>query len=109
MMAQDSATYKVAEEFLDAHPHLNPMDTYRIYIANTLEDITGVEATTIFPLLQRPQTLDNGDLLLPVSALRIKGDAPDVLAACWTEQVCNAACDPRVSKQLDSYQYLEVF
>lgn len=71
----------------DCYPSLNPVDGYRIHLANTLSDVTGVEPKTIYPLLQRMATLDKGDLLLPVPALRIKGEKPDVLASRWVDQV----------------------
>jgi hypothetical protein len=73
--------------FPGSYPDLNPVDVYRIHLAETLSVVTGVDAKIIYPLLQRTQTLDNGDLLLPVSALRMKGEKPDVLATRWAEQV----------------------
>lgn len=71
----------------DCFPSINPFDIYRIHLANNLSEVTGVQPKTIYPLLQRTATLDKGDLLLPVPALRIKGDKPDVLASRWADQV----------------------
>ncbi|KAF2178010.1 arginyl-tRNA synthetase [Zopfia rhizophila CBS 207.26] len=73
-------------DFQGCYPHLNPVDVYRIHLANALSDVTGVEPKTIYPLIQRTATLDKGDLLLPVPALKIKGDQPDVLAVRWVDQ-----------------------
>ncbi|KAF4631846.1 hypothetical protein G7Y89_g6282 [Cudoniella acicularis] len=73
-------------KFPAAYPQFNPLDTYRVYLAENLSSITGLEAKTIYPLLQRTQTLDNGDLLLPVPALQIKSEKPEILAARWAEQ-----------------------
>jgi arginyl-tRNA synthetase len=82
-------------EMLDLHqPHLpecfpsqNPFDLYRLDISNALSEVTGIGAKTVYPLLQRTTTLDKGDLLLPVPALKIKGDKPDVLATRWAHEV----------------------
>lgn len=71
----------------ECFPSLNPFDAYRIHLANTLSEITSVQSKTIYPLLQRSTSLDKGDLLLPVPALRIKGEKPDVLASRWADQV----------------------
>ena len=75
--------------FPACYPQFNPVDTYRIHLATTLSRMAGLEANDIYPLIQRTQTLNHGDLVLPVPALRIKGENPDVLAARWAEQVCD--------------------
>lgn len=71
----------------DCFPSLNPFDVYRIYISNILSDLSGVQPKIIYSALQRTATLDKGDLLLPVPALRIKGGKPCVLATRWADQV----------------------
>ena len=76
----------------ECFPSLNPFDVYRIHLANALSEVTGVQPKTIYPLLQRTATLDKGDLLLPVPALRIKGERPDVLASRWADQVIRPVC-----------------
>lgn len=82
-------------------PSLNPFDFYRIHLANDLSELTGAQPKTIYPLLQRTSTLDKGDLLLPVPALRITGEKPDVLASRWADQVIRA-CGARISVNADS-------
>jgi arginyl-tRNA synthetase len=72
----------------DCFPARNPIDVYRIHLANALSEVTGVQPKAIFPLLQRTATLDKGDLVLAVPALRIKGEKPDVLTSRWADQVC---------------------
>ena len=68
-------------------PVYNQSDIYRAHIAELVAPITGVSAQQIYPLLQRTQILDYGDLMLPVPALRIKGKKPDELAREIKEKV----------------------
>ncbi|KAF1988735.1 arginyl-tRNA synthetase [Aulographum hederae CBS 113979] len=64
----------------NTHPELNPVDLYRSHITDLLATATGVDQNIIYPVLQWTQTLDMGDLVLPVPALRIKGKKPNELA-----------------------------
>jgi hypothetical protein len=75
------------QEFQDCYPQYNPFDVYRAKLAIILSNISGVDAKTVYPALQWTQTLDNGDLVLPVPALKIKGRKPTDLAAEWAEKV----------------------
>jgi len=54
----------------------NPVDFYRHHIAERLAPIVARKDSELYPLLQWTQTLDKGDLMLPVPALRIKGKPP---------------------------------
>ena len=74
----------------NCHPEINPVDIYRAHLTNILADVTGVDAAIIYPALQWTQTLEKGDLVLPVPALRVKGKKPPELAAEWAEKVCSA-------------------
>lgn len=67
--------------FPNSYPSLNPIDIYREHLANTLGPIAGVEPSVVYSKLQWTQTLDKGDLMLPVPALQIKGKKPQQLAA----------------------------
>ncbi|KAF2004111.1 putative Arginyl-tRNA synthetase, cytoplasmic [Amniculicola lignicola CBS 123094] len=78
-------------DFPECFPSLNPFDVYRIDIAQALSELSGVQPNTIYSLLQRTATLDKGDLLLPVPALRIKGEKPNVLASRWADQFPQSA------------------
>lgn len=69
------------------HPTFNQFDIYRSHITELLAPITGVDAKIIYPALQWTQTLANGDLMLPVPALRIKGKKPDAVAKEIVEKV----------------------
>ncbi|KAF1992128.1 putative Arginyl-tRNA synthetase, cytoplasmic [Aulographum hederae CBS 113979] len=51
-------------EFPACYPELKPLEFYQV---------TGIEAKTIYPLIQRTQPLDKGDLLLPVPTLKFPG------------------------------------
>ncbi|KAI9846428.1 MAG: hypothetical protein M1837_004019 [Sclerophora amabilis] len=70
----------------NCYPERNSVDIFRSHLADVLAPVTGVESAKIYPVLQRTQTLDKGDLVLPVPALRIKGKKPNELAAEWLEK-----------------------
>ena len=69
------------------YPECNPIDNYRAYISTELAKLAGVEAATIYPLLSWTAKLENGDLSLPVPALRLKGAKPAELAEKWAKEV----------------------
>ncbi|KAK5956905.1 arginyl-tRNA synthetase [Knufia fluminis] len=54
----------------------NPVDFYRHHIAERLSPIVNKPAQDLVKLLSWTQTLDKGDLMLPVAALREKGVKP---------------------------------
>jgi arginyl-tRNA synthetase len=58
----------------------NQVDIYRAVIIEHVHKLTGVEYPIINNAVQWTQDLKNGDLMLPVPALRIKGKKPDELA-----------------------------
>ena len=58
--------------FPNSYPALNPVDVYREHLATAIGPIVGLDPTAVFPRLQWTQTLDKGDLMLPVPALQIK-------------------------------------
>lgn len=60
---------------------LNPFDTYRKHVAECIAPIVDLEPEFIASKLQWTQTLDKGDLMLPVPALQLKGKKPPELAA----------------------------
>lgn len=77
-------------KYPNCYPEVNPVDIYRAHITSILEDVTGVDTSIIYPALQWTQTLDKGDLVLPVPALRVKDKKPAELAAEWVEKVGSA-------------------
>ncbi|GAB7350129.1 hypothetical protein MBLNU459_g0792t1 [Dothideomycetes sp. NU459] len=62
------------------HPTFNQFDIFRSHITELLAPITGADPKVIYAALQWTQTLSNGDLMLPVPALRLKGKKPDAMA-----------------------------
>ncbi|QLG72022.1 hypothetical protein HG535_0C03750 [Zygotorulaspora mrakii] len=74
------------ETISGSHPDVNFVDLMRNYIAQELSKISGVEASIIFSGLEWTNTLERGDLLIPVPKLRIKGSDPKVLAAEWAQK-----------------------
>ncbi|GAB1309959.1 hypothetical protein MFIFM68171_00169 [Madurella fahalii] len=73
-----------------AHLLSRPIDIYRAYLADIVEKISGCELTVAYDSLQTPTTLANGDLVLPVPRLRLKGKKPNEqsvdLAAAFPDQ-----------------------
>lgn len=70
----------------NCHPEVNPIDVYRAHLTSILAEVTGVDEAIVFPALQWTQTLEKGDLVLPVPALRVKGKKPDELAKEWADK-----------------------
>lgn len=76
-----------AQKFPSCYPDYNPTDAHRAHIATRLSQLTKIDALIIYPTLQWAQTLDNGDLVLAVPALRVKGRQPEELAEEWARDV----------------------
>ncbi|KAH6668698.1 putative Arginyl-tRNA synthetase, cytoplasmic [Halenospora varia] len=73
-------------KYPNCYPEINTVDIYRAHLTSILAEVTGVDAKIIYPALQWTQTLEKGDLVLPIPALRVKGKKPDALAAEWVEK-----------------------
>lgn len=95
-MASDASVDNLAKEFKDlpaldkypnCFPDINPVDIYRSHITSILSKITGVDAKIVYPALSWTSTLDKGDIVLPIPALRVKGK-PDALGNEWLSKVC---------------------
>lgn len=101
-MAADEATSNIlaslqrlgikepAVDYPTCHPEINPFDVYRAHLTDLLHDVTGVDASIIYPVLQWTQSLDKGDLVLPIPALRLKGKKPNELGEEWVAKVSRA-------------------
>lgn len=59
-------TSSETSKFPNSFPSLNPVDVYREHIAENIGAIAGVEPEKVYPRLQWTNTLDKGDLVLPV-------------------------------------------
>jgi hypothetical protein len=66
---------------------LNPLQIYRTHLAAQLAPIVGTDPSVISSAIQRTVTSENGDLVLPIPALRIKEKEPDELAKLIQEKV----------------------
>lgn len=64
-------------------PAHNPVDLVRNHIAEQLAPISGADPAVIFQALDCPNTLDKGDLIVPVPRLRLKGIKPADAAKEW--------------------------
>ncbi|KAI9809991.1 MAG: hypothetical protein M1827_006758 [Pycnora praestabilis] len=85
---------------------MNPFDIYRSHITEILAPITGADAKVIYGALQWTQTLDKGDLILPVPALRVKGRKPNELALEWGERFSES---PLIEKPVVNGTFLQFF
>jgi len=95
-LTQTLSKFGVTEvsQFPNAYPAFNPVDIYRAHITDLLQPITGADPKVIYQAIQWTQTLDKGDCVLPVPALRLKGKKPDEIAKKILEEVCsNIAAD----------------
>ena len=54
------------KKYPNCYPEINPVDVYRAHLTEILTEVTGVDASIIYPALQWTQTLEKGDLVLPV-------------------------------------------
>jgi len=74
------------EKYPNCYPEINPQDIYRSHITSILHKITGVDTSIIYNALQWTLSLDKGDMVLAIPALRVKGKPAD-LGAQWMEKV----------------------
>ncbi|KAI2607745.1 arginyl-tRNA synthetase [Hypoxylon fragiforme] len=97
----------ISEKYPTTHPEVNPFDLYRVHLAEILAPITGVASDKIYPVLSWTNTLDKGDFLLPIPALRIKGAKPDALGAEWAAKFPED--DPLFEKPVTAGNFLGFF
>lgn len=86
-LASDLSLSEIRDKFPTCYPETNPNDVYRLHLTNLMEKITGVEPGLIYSMIQWTQSLDKGDLVLAVPALRVKGKKPNELAEEWAAKV----------------------
>ncbi|KAF2091069.1 arginyl-tRNA synthetase [Saccharata proteae CBS 121410] len=90
----------------NTHPEINTFDIYRSHITELVAQASGVDPKIIYPVVQWTQTLERGDLSLPVPALRIKGKKPDELAKEIAEKLPET---PLVEKPVVATPQLQFF
>ncbi|KFH43410.1 Arginine--tRNA ligase, cytoplasmic-like protein [Hapsidospora chrysogenum ATCC 11550] len=97
----------IAQTYPNAHPEANPLDVWRAHLSNVLSKISGVDTSIIFPVIAWTQSLDKGDFIIPVPALRIKGEKPDALAVEWASKWPED--DPLFKKPVPTKTFLSFF
>ncbi|KAI0392202.1 arginyl-tRNA synthetase [Xylariaceae sp. FL0594] len=75
----------ILDKYPNCYPEINPQDIYRSHITSILHKITGVDTGIIYNALQWTLSLDKGDMVLAIPALRVKGK-PAELGAQWMEK-----------------------
>ncbi|KAH8770232.1 putative Arginyl-tRNA synthetase, cytoplasmic [Hyaloscypha sp. PMI_1271] len=93
-------------KYPNCYPEVNPVDVYRSHLTSILTEVTGVDAAIIYPALQWTQTLEKGDLVLPIPALRVKGKKPAELAVEWVAKFPES---PLVHKPTVAATFLQFF
>ncbi|KPM43684.1 Arginine--tRNA ligase, cytoplasmic [Neonectria ditissima] len=71
------------DKYPNCFPDVNPVDIYRSHITSLMHEVTGIDTAIIYPAVQWTQSLDKGDAILAVPALRVKGKKPAELAEEW--------------------------
>ena len=61
----------------DTYPDYNVVDVFRNYIGDELNRISGIDKEIIVQALDTPKLLDQGDLIVPIPKLRLKGVNPN--------------------------------
>ncbi|KAG7695718.1 hypothetical protein KL930_003715 [Ogataea haglerorum] len=70
----DSLKLQAPPAIQGSFPDYNTVDLCRNYIANQLSELTGVDASIAYQSLEWSLVLENGDLIVPLPRLRLKGD-----------------------------------
>ncbi|KAI5306903.1 hypothetical protein KEM56_006515 [Ascosphaera pollenicola] len=63
-------------EYPNCYPTINPVDGYRIHVAECIAKALSLDPKNVYPRVQWTNTLDKGDLVLAVPSLQIKGKKP---------------------------------
>lgn len=75
------------ESYPNCFPDTNPVDIYRSHITTLMHQVTGIDPSIIYQAVQWTQSLDKGDAILAIPALRVKGKKPQELAEQWLAKV----------------------
>lgn len=83
----EKLSLKEPQTYEGSFPQENTIDFLRNYITEELSKISGVDAKLIFPALEWTNTLERGDLLIPIPRIyRVKGANLKELAIEWSEK-----------------------
>ncbi|KAI5465386.1 hypothetical protein BGZ63DRAFT_373448 [Mariannaea sp. PMI_226] len=94
------------EKYNNCFPETNPVDIYRSHITGLMHEITGVDTSIIYPAVQWTQSLDKGDAILAVPALRVKGKKPNELSEEWVSKFPES---PLVEKPIAAGPFISFF
>ncbi|KZZ94805.1 arginyl-tRNA synthetase [Moelleriella libera RCEF 2490] len=97
----------LAQKYPSTHPEYNSLDLYRAHLSGALSKISGVDTSIIFPVVMWTQSLEKGDFVVAVPALRIKGSKPDLLAQEWAAKFPED--DPLFAKPVLSGHFMSFF
>ncbi|KAI5955739.1 SYR1 [Candida jiufengensis] len=70
----------------ESFPNYNIIDVFRNYIADELNRISEVDKDTIYQALDNTKTLDQGDVIIPIPKLKLKGINPNEKSKEWAEK-----------------------
>ncbi|KAH8198146.1 hypothetical protein TruAng_007679 [Truncatella angustata] len=113
-MANEAAVDKVTQQLQDlpplkafpnCYPDINSTDIYRSHLTQKLSGITGVDEKVIYSALQWTNSLDKGDLVLAIPALRVKGK-PEELGKQWLDKWTES---PLVHKPVQNGTFLPFY
>ncbi|KAK9423025.1 putative arginine--tRNA ligase [Seiridium unicorne] len=93
------------DKYPNCFPEINPIDIYRSHLTSILHKITEVDTKVIYNALQWTLSLDKGDLVLAIPALRVKGK-PEELGKKWLEKWPES---PLVHKPIQNGNFLPFF
>ncbi|PGH04330.1 arginine-tRNA ligase [Helicocarpus griseus UAMH5409] len=75
------STTSEVSKYPNCYPSLNPVDNYRIHVAELIAEALKLDSQFVYPRIQWTNTLEKGDLVLAVPALQIKGKKPQEVIA----------------------------
>lgn len=93
------------DKYPNCYPEINPVDIYRSHVTSILHKITGVDTKVVYNAVQWTMSLDKGDLVVAIPALRVKGK-PEELGKKWLEQWPES---PLVHKPVQNGNFLPFF
>ncbi|KAF7553956.1 hypothetical protein G7046_g6950 [Stylonectria norvegica] len=94
------------DPYPNCHPETNPIDIYRSHITGLMHQVTGVDPKIIFPAVQWTQSLDKGDAIIAIPALRVKGKKPPELVEEWCAKFPES---PLVEKPTPAGPFMQFF
>lgn len=60
------STTSEVSKYPNCYPAVNPVDTYRVHVAELVGAALGIDSLSVYPKIQWTNSLDKGDLVLAV-------------------------------------------